>query len=95
MGENSWYLMENSTPRLLGNADNLSDNFDAGVNISLSMAPLTFLVGKRHFLKKLQWRGYCSKLEGKYWSSKKLKNVRMVFYHHYRQSCKVYICKMK
>jgi hypothetical protein len=41
-----WYLMKNSTPRLLGNADNLSENFDARVNISLYMAPLTFLVGR-------------------------------------------------
>ncbi len=52
MGENPWYLMENSTPRLLGNAENLSENFDARVN----MASLTFLVGtresfRRHFLK--------------------------------------------
>ncbi len=47
MGENPWYLMENSTPRLLGNADNFSENFDARVNISLSMVPLTFLVGRQ------------------------------------------------
>jgi hypothetical protein len=42
MGENPWYLMENRTPQsLLGNADSLSENFDARVNISLS-----FLVGR-------------------------------------------------
>jgi hypothetical protein len=37
MGENPWYLMENRTPHL-------SENFDARVNTSLSMAPL--LLGK-------------------------------------------------
>jgi hypothetical protein len=85
--------MENSTPRLLGNADNLSENFDARMNICVHGPP--YLLGReslrRHFFKKLQWTGYCSKLEGKDWSSKKLKNVHMVFYHHYRQSSKVYI----
>jgi hypothetical protein len=30
----------------LGNADNVSENFDARVNISRSMAPLPFLVGR-------------------------------------------------
>ncbi len=59
MGKNPWYPMENSTPRLLGNADNLSENCDARVNISLSMVPLTFLVGRASepFFKKLQWTG--------------------------------------
>jgi hypothetical protein len=60
MGENPWYPMENSTPRLLGNADNLSENCDARVNTSLSMVPLTFLVGRElqsHFLKSYSGQG--------------------------------------
>jgi hypothetical protein len=49
MGENPWYLMENSTHRLcweISTFDNLLEKFDARVNISRSMAPLPFLVGR-------------------------------------------------
>jgi hypothetical protein len=84
----------------MGNTDNLLENFDARVNISRSMAP-PFLVGRASaaiFEKKLHHDYNCRACEikcttfteKKYWSSKKLKDIPLVFYHLIaRASCKV------